>query len=324
MALYEKMVLISEQEYLQLKGFQMHVGERHDGDIDYDAGDGDDGDGGDDGGDDGGGDEGGAEERRRLNEQYKAMFQREWERRTVNEPPPQRLNEQYADFRHRMRQHLLRYRQDKRVAALPPRTPLPAASPSSIQLSPGQAAVATLHRLTPSQTAAATRQGLLHPTVFQPPDSPPVYHSQTFFDSPPGRPQTPFGSPPAEYGSFHPPSIRTISSRNRPPVQTPEHHFQRTPTYGGAARRIQFAPDTPIAHSTAARGPPAPEHRELQSYAGSAPYSVTRFDQMGRRNRRYRSGSLRGDTPPIRERYNYPEQLAPIPVARRGDDVYSS
>ena len=173
MALYEKMVLISEQEYLQLKGFQMHVGERHDGDIDYGAGDdgggGDDGDGGDGGGDDGGGDEGGAEQRRRLNEQYRAMFQRAWEQRNVNEPPPpQRLNEQYADFRHRMRQHLLRYRQDKRVAALPPRTPLPAASPSSIQLSPGQAAVATLHRLTPSQTAAATRQGLLHPTVFQP------------------------------------------------------------------------------------------------------------------------------------------------------------
>src|SRR5277367_2192194 len=124
MALYEKMVLISEQEYLQLKGFQMHVGERHDGDIDYGAGDdgggGDDGDGGDGGGD-GGSDEGGAEQRRRLTEQYSAMFQREWERRAVNEPPPQRLNEQYADFRHRMRQHLLRYRQDKRVAALPPR-----------------------------------------------------------------------------------------------------------------------------------------------------------------------------------------------------------
>src|SRR5277367_5352992 len=150
MALYEKMVLISEQEYLQLKGFQMHVGERHDGDIDYGAGDGDDGDGGDDGGDDGGGDEGGAEQRQRLNEQYRAMFQRARERRNVNEPPPppQQLNEQYADFRHRMRQHLLRYRQDKRVAALPPRTiqrtPLPAASP---QLSLGQAAVATLHRL---------------------------------------------------------------------------------------------------------------------------------------------------------------------------------
>src|SRR5277367_3033943 len=106
MALYEKMVLISEQEYLQLKGFQMHVGERHDGDID-----------------DGGGGEGGAEQRRRLNEQYRAMFQRAWEQRNVNEPPPpQRLNEQYADFRHRMRQHLLRCRQDKRVAALPPRT----------------------------------------------------------------------------------------------------------------------------------------------------------------------------------------------------------
>src|SRR5277367_4164971 len=258
------------------------------------------------------------------------MFQREWERRTVNEPPPppQRLNEQYADFRHRMRQHLLRYRQDKRAAAQPPRpvqrTPLPAASHASIQLSPGQAAVATLHRLTPSQTAAATRQGLLHPTVFQPPDSPPVYHSQTFFDRPPIRPQTPFGSPPTEYGSFHPPSIRTISSRNRPPMQTPEHHFQRTPTYGGAARRILFAADSPIAHSTAARGLPAPEHRELQSYAGSAPYSVTRFDQMGRRNRRYRSGSLRGDTPIIREPYNYPEQLAPIPTAKRDDDVYSS
>src|SRR5277367_966991 len=178
MALYEKMVLISEQEYLQLKGFQMHVGERHDGDIDYGAGDGDDGDGGDDGGDDGDGDEGGAEQRQRLNERYRTMFQRARERRNVNEPPPPpRLNEQYADFRHRMRQHLLRYRQDKRAAAQPPRqrTPLPAASPASIQLSPGQAAVATLHRLTPSQTAAATRQGLLHPTVFQPRDSPPVY-----------------------------------------------------------------------------------------------------------------------------------------------------
>src|SRR5277367_3674696 len=105
MSLYEKMVLISEQEYLQLKGFQMHVGERHDGDIDYGAGNGDDGDGGDDGGDDGGGDEGGAEQRRRLNEQYSAMFQRARERRIMNEPPPpppQRLNEQYADFRHRM------------------------------------------------------------------------------------------------------------------------------------------------------------------------------------------------------------------------------
>src|SRR5277367_995448 len=184
MALYEKMVLISEQEYLQLKGFQMHVVERHDGDIDYGAGDGDDGDGGDDGGGDGGGDEGGAEQRRRLNEQYSAMFQREWERRAMNEPPPQRLNEQYADFRHRMRQHLLRYRLDKRTAALPPitlqRTPItpstatpPAAA--SVQLSHGQAVVATLHRLTPSQTAAAPRQGLLHPTVFHP--------------------QTPFGSP---------------------------------------------------------------------------------------------------------------------------------
>src|SRR5277367_2485337 len=133
MALYENMVLISEQEYLQLKGFQMHVGERHDGDIDYGAGDGDDGDGGDDDGGDGGGDEGGAEQRQRLNERYRTMFQREWERRNVNEPPPQRLNDQYADFRHRMRQHLLRYRQDKRVAALPPRTiqrtPLPVASP---------------------------------------------------------------------------------------------------------------------------------------------------------------------------------------------------
>src|SRR5277367_2803488 len=265
MALYEKMVLISEQEYLQLKGFQMHVGERHDGDIDYGAGDGDDGDGGDDGGDDGGGDEGGAEQRQRLNEQYRAMFQRARERRNVNEPlpPPQRLNEQYADFRHRMRQHLLRYRQDKHVAALPPRTiqrtPLPATSP---QLSPAQAAVATLHRLTPSQTAAATRQGLLHPTVFQSPDSPPVYHSQTFFGSPPIRPQTPFGSPPSEYGSFHPPStIKTISPRNRPPVQTPEFHFERTPTYGGAARRIQFAADSPIAHSSAARRIPTPAAR---------------------------------------------------------------
>src|SRR5277367_4353945 len=171
MALYEKMVLISEQEYLQLKGFQMHVGERHDGDIDYGAGDGDDGDGGDDDGGDGGGDEGGAEQRRQLNERYRTMFQREWERRNVNEPPPQRLNDQYADFRRRMGRHLLRYRQDKRAAAaLPPvqRTPLPAASP---QLSPGQAAVSTLHRLTPTQTAAATRQGLLHPTVFQPRDS---------------------------------------------------------------------------------------------------------------------------------------------------------
>src|SRR5277367_2389496 len=225
MALYEKMVLISEQEYLQLKGFQMHVGERHDGDIDYGAGDdgggGDDGDGGDGGGDDGGGDEGGAEQRRRLNEQYSAMFQREWERRAVNElPPPQRLKEQYADFRHRMRQHLLRYRQDKRVAALPPRTiqrtPLPVASP---QLSPGQAAVATLHHLTPSQTTAATRQGLLHPTVFQPLDSPPVYRPQTPFGSPPVfYTQSAFGSPPTEYGSFHPSTtIQTISPRNRPP-----------------------------------------------------------------------------------------------------------
>src|SRR5277367_932915 len=103
MALYEKMVLISEQEYLHLKGFQMHVGERHDSDID-------DGSGGD-GGDGGGGDDGGGrEERRRLNEQYSDMFQREWERRAMNKPPPQRPNEQYADFRHRMRQHLLRYR----------------------------------------------------------------------------------------------------------------------------------------------------------------------------------------------------------------------
>src|SRR5277367_2801173 len=183
MALYEKIVLISEQEYLHLKGFQMHVGERHDGDIDYGADD----DGGGDGG--GGDDGGGRDERRRLNEQYSAMFQRKWKRRAMNEPhPPQRLNEQYADFRHRMRQHLLRYRLDKRIAALPPitlqRTPItpstatpPAAA--SVQLSPGQAAVATLHRLTPSQTAAAPRQGLLHPTVF--------------------RPQTPFGSPPSEY-----------------------------------------------------------------------------------------------------------------------------
>src|SRR5271163_291387 len=128
MALYEKMVLISEQEYLHLKGFQMHVGERHDGDIDYGVDD-DGGDGGGDGGDGGGGDDGGRDERRRLNEQYSAMFQREWERRAMNEPPPpQRLNEQYAEFRHRMRQHLLRYRLDKRVAALPPitlqRTPI--------------------------------------------------------------------------------------------------------------------------------------------------------------------------------------------------------
>src|SRR5277367_4618527 len=166
MALYEKMVLISEQEYLHLKRFQMHVGERHDGDIDYGAGD--DG-GGDGGGDDGGGDEGGAEQRRRLNEQYSAMFQREWERRAMNEPPPpQRLNEQYADFRHRMRQHLLRYRLDKRAAALPPitlqRTPI---TPSTAT-PPGQTAIASpLLHLTPSQTAAATRQGLLHPTVFR-------------------------------------------------------------------------------------------------------------------------------------------------------------
>src|SRR5277367_6623315 len=132
MALYEKMVLISEQEYLQLKGFQMHVGERHDGDIDYSAGDGDDGDGGDDGG----GDEGGAEQRQRLNERYRTMFQRARERRIMNEPPPpppQRLNEQYADYRRQLRQHLLQHRLDRQVAALPPRTiqrtPLPAASP---------------------------------------------------------------------------------------------------------------------------------------------------------------------------------------------------
>src|SRR5277367_321542 len=224
MALYEKMVLISEQEYLQLKGFQMHVGERHDGDIDYGTGDGDDGDGGDDGGDDGGGDEGGAEERRRLNDQYKAMFQRARERRIMNEPaPPQRLNEQYADFRHRMGQHLLRYRLDKQVAALPPRTiqrtPLPAASP---QLSPGQAAVSTLHNLTPSQTAAATRQGLLHPTVFQPRDSP-----QTPFGSPSVYyTSSDFGSPPSDYGSFLPPSGRTTGHQfDIPPFGSPLYEY---------------------------------------------------------------------------------------------------
>src|SRR5277367_690321 len=300
MALYEKMVLISEQEYLQLKGFQMHVGERHDGDIDYGAGDdgggGDSGDGGDGGGDDGGGDEGGAEQRRRLNEQYSTMFQREWERRAMNEPPPtQRLNEQYADYRHRMRQHLLWYILDKRVAALPPITLQQTPITPLTTTPPGQTAIASpLLHLTPSQTAAATRQGLLHPTVF--------------------RPQTPFRCPPSEYGSFHPPTtIKTISPRNRPPLQTPEHHFVRTPTYGGAARRIQFAADTPIAQSTAARGyfdpqqPPAalssPEHRELVGYVGRASFSVTRYDQTGRRGQRYRSGSLRGDTPIIREHH---------------------
>src|SRR5277367_6212400 len=284
MALYEKMVLISEQEYLQLKGFQMHVGERHDGDIDYGAGDGDDGDGGDDGDDDGDGDEGGAEQRQRLNERYRTMFQRARERRIMNEPPPppQRLNEQYADYRRRLRQHLLQHRLDRQVAALPPRTiqrtPLPAASP---QLSPGQAAVSTLHHLTPSQTAAATRQGLLHPTVFQPRGSPPVRYTWAAFGSPPSnygsfysssssRTSSPRNRPPlqttpllnktpaysafdsslSEYGSFHPPiTISTISSRNRPPLQTPEPQFGSTPTYGRAARRIQFGPDTPLSQS---------------------------------------------------------------------------
>src|SRR5277367_4716327 len=242
MALYEKMVLISEQEYLQLKGFQMHVGERHDGDIDYGAGDGDDGDGGDDGGGDGDGDEGGAEQRQRLNERYRTIFQRARERRIMNEPPPppQRLNEQYADYRRQLRQHVLQHRLDRQVAALPPRTiqrtPPPAATP---QLSPGQAAVSTLHHLTPSQTAAATRQGLLHPTVFHPRGrpqtpfgSPSVYYTSSDFDSPPsdygsflppsGRTTghqfdiPPFGSPLYEYGSFRPPSssIRTIYPRN--------------------------------------------------------------------------------------------------------------
>src|SRR5277367_5109274 len=163
MALYEKIVLISEQEYLHLKGFQMHVGERHDGDIDYGADD----DGGGDGG--GGDDGGGREERRRLNVQYSTMFQREWELRAMNEPPPpQRLNEQYADFRHRMRQHLLRYRLDKRAAALPPITLQRTLITPSTATPPGQTLLASpLLHLTPSQTAAATRQGLLHPTVFR-------------------------------------------------------------------------------------------------------------------------------------------------------------
>src|SRR5277367_4621935 len=97
MALYEKMVLISEQEYLHLKGFQMHVGERHDGDIDYGAGDdggggggsADDGGGVGDGGGEGGGGEGGGD---------------------GPSAQHQRLNELYGDVCQRLRQHLLRYR----------------------------------------------------------------------------------------------------------------------------------------------------------------------------------------------------------------------